>query len=704
MFDSDLHKAVDPKKPEKTGNDREAFTNLRRYQRARDAGHTDYVKDSVKFENFYAGDQWSKNDLAKLEEQGRPAVTINKVLTTVNTMSGEQRSRRVDLQFKATKDATEESAHAVTKLSMAVWDANNGDWLESEMYDDGLIRERGYLDLRMDFDTNVLGEISIMKDDSTEIVLSPDARSYDPKDWPEVFKTRWMSLDDIEEEFGLEKRKEIKNHGYSGDHHGVDHYRFERNTFGSAYDSTTVADLSDDELSDVKEVRVIERQHYRLAKIFCFVNPTTGEMRELPPGTKEEEAKALAERYGVLVHRKTKKRLRVTISVDSVLLYDDWSIYRTITIVPFFPYFRPGRPFGPIRNLVSPQEVYNKTRSQELHIVNTTANSGWVVEKGALSNMDADELASYGSKTGLVIETNPGKRPPEKIKPNQIPTGLDRISSKTSFDIKEVSGVNDAMLGFESAEVSGVALEKKDARGQVQLNVINDNLRRTRQILGRKILELIKDFYTEERIIQLTDESKPDEEQQEMVINQQQPDGTVVNDVTKGDFDVVVSTMPARDTYDDVQFAEAINMRSAGIGIPDHRIVSYSHLRDKGDIVAEMKDMQGLTPPTPEEQELAAFQQQINMATAQLNVAKLEAEVADIQMRATLNQAKAISESEKTELEHSKLELQAVLEEKQMELRKALSVLSNIGKLDAIETQGQMNIASNLINQQRGNS
>lgn len=704
MFDSDLHKAVENKKPEKTGNDSAAFTNLKRYQRARDAGHVEYVKDSVKFENFYAGDQWSKADLAKLEEQGRPAVTINKVLTTINTMQGEQRSRRVDLQFKATKDATEESAHAVTKLAMSIWEANNGDWQESEMYDDGVIRERGYLDVRIDFSENLLGEVSIEKTDSTEIVLSPDARSYDPKDWPEVFKTRWMSLDDIEEEFGEDKRKEIKLHGHAGDHHGSDHYRFERRTFGSTYDAATVSDLSDEDHSDVKEVRVIERQHYKPARVFCLVNPTNGEMRELPAGTKEKEAKALAQQYGVLVHSKTKKRLRVTISVDSVLLYDDWSVYRSITIVPFFPYFRPGRPFGPIRNLVSPQEVYNKTRSQELHIVNTTANSGWVVEKGSLSNMDADELASYGSKTGLVIETNPGKKAPEKIKPNQIPTGLDRISQKTSFDIKEVSGVNDAMLGFESSEVSGVALEKKDARGQVQLNVINDNLRRTRQILGRKLLELIKDFYTEERIVQLTDEGNPDAEQEEMVINQQQEDGTVINDVTKGKFDVVISTMPARDTYDEVQFAEAINMRSAGIAIPDHRVVAYSHLREKGEIVKEMKDLQGLSAPTPEEQELAAFQQEINMAMAQLNVAKLEAEVAQIQMDALLKQSKAMSESEKTELEQSKLELQAVLEEKQMELRKALSVMSNIGKLDAIETQGQMNMATNLLNQQRGNS
>ena len=42
--------------------------------------------------------------------------------------------------------------------------------------------------------------------------------------------------------------------------------------------------------------------------------------------------------------------------------------------------------------MISPQEQLNKISSQELHIVNTTANSGWVVESGSLSNMTEEEL------------------------------------------------------------------------------------------------------------------------------------------------------------------------------------------------------------------------------------------------------------------------------------------------------------------------
>ena len=101
-----------------------------------------------------------------------------------------------------------------------------------------------------------------------------------------------------------------------------------------------------------------------------------------------------------------------------------------------------------VLNLLSPQEQLNKIESQELHIVNTTANSGWMVESGSLVGMTADDLEEHGAETGLVLEYQRGTTPPTKITPNQIPTGLDRIAAKAAGNIKVISGVNDSMLGL----------------------------------------------------------------------------------------------------------------------------------------------------------------------------------------------------------------------------------------------------------------
>ena len=117
-----------------------------------------------------------------------------------------------------------------------------------------------------------------------------------------------------------------------------------------------------------------------------------------------------------------------------------------------------------VRNLLSPQEQLNKIASQELHIVNTTANSGWLVESGSLVGMNSDDLEEHGAETGLVLEYARGTTPPVKIQPNQIPTGLDRISQKAATNIKAISGINDSMLGTDSAEVSGIAIRQAESR------------------------------------------------------------------------------------------------------------------------------------------------------------------------------------------------------------------------------------------------
>ena len=46
---------------------------------------------------FYAGNQWSAQDLAKLEREGRPALTINLILPIINLLSGIQRQGRQDV-------------------------------------------------------------------------------------------------------------------------------------------------------------------------------------------------------------------------------------------------------------------------------------------------------------------------------------------------------------------------------------------------------------------------------------------------------------------------------------------------------------------------------------------------------------------------------------------------------------------------------
>ena len=80
-----------------------ADTQWDRYIRARDNGHLEYVEMAKKCDAYYRGDQWDAADIAALDAEGRPALTINTILPTVNTVLGEQSTRRAKLRHSSSQ-------------------------------------------------------------------------------------------------------------------------------------------------------------------------------------------------------------------------------------------------------------------------------------------------------------------------------------------------------------------------------------------------------------------------------------------------------------------------------------------------------------------------------------------------------------------------------------------------------------------------
>ena len=677
-------------------------TQWTRYERARDNGHLDYVSMAQKCDSYYQGDQWDADDERALEAEGRPALTINTILPTINTILGEQSTRRADIQFKPRRGGDQEVAITLTKLYMQIADNNKLDWVEQQVFSDGLIMDgRGYFDVRMDFSDHVEGEIRISAKDPLDILIDPDAKDSDPKTWNEVFETKWMTLDEIEELYGKKKSEQLLFVAENGMSFGPDSVEYQEQRYGDTEKSDEhfgAGVPGDDEYRNVKSLRVVERQHKKLTRSDFFVDPDTGDQRLCPEAWKEAKCKKFAKQYNLTLISKVVRKVRWTVTCDRVVLHDDWSPYNEFTIVPFFCYFRRGRPFGVVRNLLSPQEQLNKIASQELHIVNTTANSGWMVESGSLIGMTADDLEEHGAETGLVLEYARGTTPPMKIQANQIPTGLDRIGQKAMANIQTISGINDSMLGTDSAEVSGIAIQAKQNRGAVMIQVPLDNLRKARQYLAEKVLNLVQTFYSEQRVIQVTNEDDPMKPREEMVINEMTPEGLIINNLTLGEYDVIVSTAPARDSFDEVQFAEALNLRQAGVAVPDDAIIEYSHLARKGELAKRIRTMTGVEPPTPEQAEAMAQQQQVAMMEMQLEMQKLEAEVQKIQSEAALNTAKAQGASEvDPQMRVAELQAKIQMNQEQLALRRELSSATNEIRQSQSETSAATKIATTAM-------
>lgn len=669
-----------------------------RYVRARDYGHTDYVRLAKKCDDFYVGNQWDASDVAQLGD--RPHLTIPLILPTVNAVLAEQSARRIDVQFKPTRGGSQEIANVLNKVFEHVAVVNKLDWVEQTVFADGLIMDgRGYFDVRMDFSRNRYGEIKIRAEDPLDVLLDPDAKEQDPKTWNEVFTTRWNTLDDIEAAYGAKKAEQLRICAENGMTYGDDSIEWRDQRFSGDTGINAPGPIDKRDVKNIKRLRVIERQSFRLAAVDYFVDDLTGDQKPVPEGWDDKKAIKFAKAFNLSIVTQMVKRVRWTVTCDKVLLHDDWSPYNQFTIVPYFAYFRRGRPFGMVRNLISSQEQLNKVSSQELHIVNTTANSGWIVENGSLSNMKPEQLEQVGAQTGLVVEFNRGSTPPQKIEPNHVPTGLDRISQKAQANIQAISGVTDLMLNGDAKDVDMQNPMKmvQQNRGTIMAQVPLDNLTKTRHYLADFVLDLIQTYYTEERILQITKDNDPLHEREEIVINGQTPEGFIVNDITQGKYDVMISTVPARDTFDDVQFLEAMALRAVGIAVPDDAVVEYSHLARKGELAKRIRQVTGVEK-SPEQEQIDALVQQMQLQTMQLGVAELQAQIAKLQSEVAINVAKAQDIADvQPQLKLAELQSELQMRLKELETRQELAKLNAQSKDKSTDTNAAVKVATTAM-------
>jgi hypothetical protein len=605
-----------------------------RYAWCRDNGHQKYVEKADKCYRFFAGDQWDPADKAKLAAVRRPAMTINKIMSTVSNVMGEQITNRSEIAFRPRSGAPSETAEALTKVFKQISDNNKLDWLRSDMFQDGVITSRGFLDVRIDYDDSLQGEVRIAKLNPKNVVIDPDGEEYDPDSWADVFTTKWVTADDIAILYNEEDAEYLRHRDQSFFPYGYDSIQAFRDRFGDRFNP--MYSSGHDHTNVMRNIRIIDRQYRQLDRQKHFVS-AQGDTREIPRDWDRDRIAMFVERFGFQVIDKLARRIRWCVIADNVVLHDDWSPYQHFTVVPYFPYFLHGNTIGLVENLLDPQEVLNKVTSQELHVINTTANSGYKVRAGALANMTVEELEQKGAQTGLVIEVNgdPDKDV-QKIQPNQVPQGLDRMSYKAEESIKTISGISDSMQGFDREDVAAKAIQAKRQAGSTNLVKPMDSLLRTDHILARNVLDLVQTFYTEERLLTITKNTVTGETE-DVAINQATAEGTIINDLTIGEYDVVVSSVPLRETLEDSQFEQALALREAGVQIPDFVLIDSSRLQRKNEI---LKALEG-DKDSPE----AQMQQELQMRAQQAEVTKLEGEAAQKQADAQLKGAKAQKEA-----------------------------------------------------------
>lgn len=578
------------------------------------AAHQQWAKVAKMCVEFYEGQQWTDRERAILDEENRPCITLNKIAPLIRILLGYYRQNKFDIDFLPGNDGTgtQEIADTLVAIQKQIAEVNHTEWLDAMVFQDGIFTGRGFIDQRLSFDSNALGEVKETVKDPFNMLVDPEADTYAPRDWGYIMESRWMSPVEIFTNWGVQGARLINETGSSLPIVQGSLYEYFNEVSPDRYFGLT-EDLGwDYEVSNGlqysrwdhinrhrKLVRVLDCQHKQLRRVQYFVDLSTGQEKIINQSWPREKIYRVlqwAEMRGIpiSIREGVKKVVRWTTTAGDKVLWDDWSPYSDYTVTGYFPYFRRGKTMSPIEDMIDPQREINRRSSAILHIIMTSANSGWIYEQGSLEQEMERALEEEGSRPGINIKYREGYNKPEKIMPSLPPTAAKMYVDDKTNDLKEIAGINDSALGQIDKVQSGRAIQARQQQSIIGAEMYYDNFSYYQQLKGERGLSLIQNFYTEPRIIRVRGDKGQDQTHQ---INVRDAAGQIINNVSEGKYNVVVDQAPMSASFMQAQFEEAMELVAAGIPIPPDVLVDLSSMPKK-EIIKERLNQERLAAET----------------------------------------------------------------------------------------------------------
>jgi len=465
---------------------------------------------------FKRGQQWDPGDLEQMALEGRPAVTINRILPIVLFIVGNHRQNAKDPKVMPEHEGMHSVASVLTHLAMHAMGRCAGEHEFGTCFEMGVSSVVSWLKTDVDYDEDPSGKIVVRAYDGFDVLEDPGATEYDVNTsakylihqyWQDKQKCKLLWPD---------KAKDIADGGDLDIH---------TDTARSGFSASLVAELYNDPSSDqdhgtlpLNRYRVREFWWREFEAVHYIVDKATKEIVKLEHRGQlkraEQMAKYRPERWSTL--RRVERALNKTTVVGNVVVEHVRDPLNGPTWFPFDRYapFHDGKFFtGFIDNLISPQQTENKGRSDALNHLNRTAHSGIVT--GHCQEGYDEEIELFGSKPGVHIDKSKCGDYFELLSPHQLSHGHMEVSMLSAEAIKEITGVAN-MMGYDSQEKeSGKALALRQRQGATITEGIFANFDRTARSVYTKVVELIRTgrgdgtpFYQEDEIRRIVGEKE----------------------------------------------------------------------------------------------------------------------------------------------------------------------------------------------------
>lgn len=513
---------------------------------------------------FWSGDQTLWNDLyGNLPANRRRQFSFNRIRRIVNMISGHQRRNRKSTIVTGIENADNMTADQFTRVMM--WCNQQEHILEtiSESFEGSLVTGMNLLQVWMDWrEDPISGNIRVDNLNYNDFLIDPYFRKMDLSDCNGIWRRKYVTkreaiallpayTDEIMGLYGHDNRD------------GKFQYQPESYNYG------------------LKNLLVFDEYWYRsFRQQKLLVDTVTGETLEWKGKDDEMLKQGLARNPQVTVIENEIPTTRVALVVQGRVMYDGPNPMGIdqYPFVPVFSYYAPQLPYFPyrvqgvVRNLRDAQYLYNRRRIIELDILESQITSGFKYKENALVNPKDIFLSGQGK--GLALKEEAQMSDVEQIQPPQVPPSMIQLSELLGKEIQEISGVNEELLGSAIDDKAGILSMLRQGAGLTTLQGLFDNLDHAQKLLGNIMIDLIQANFTPGKI--------------QKILHGEQPNDQFYNKAF-GKYGAVVEEGLNTSTQKQMQFAQLLQLREAGIPIPDAELLDSATIQNKDKLIKALQ-------------------------------------------------------------------------------------------------------------------
>ena len=460
-------------------------------------------------QDFFRGGNahWTEEEYNIYKSKGVEPVSINRCRPVVKAMVGMYLQNKQDIKVLPRRGGTNTVAAIWTEVLKHTQDLTYAEKIYAELFMRGNIDTEAYIKVEIDETQNINGQPVLKVIPLEDGDVDPTCRNYNINAGSGYFiEKEWRHKEWVEVKYS--DKKELFSEPLDD----------QQDVTASIINYLLDEDITEDEDEDLE---ITKKYKYRIRRIYwreivsgvVVIDKEAGLLKIISDDKKSKQLKKLAKKYPRYEIKNTPVyRLHETVMLGKLFLEDKLDPYgaevNRIPVFRYSPFWDLGYANSILDDIIPLNREENIHRTQFVKILNQTANSGWKVGGG--NQKDIDALSNFGAVEGLVVDLSKFNGVAERLQPNLPPQGYLINSQQFEQDIKRVSGVDDATLGYETNRAeSGKAISLKQKQNEVSSESIFSNFYYTLELLGNFLLKIIRknNIYTDDEIKQVVNES-----------------------------------------------------------------------------------------------------------------------------------------------------------------------------------------------------